>query len=207
MTVSLIPDIMRQKNINRLKSIILSKKTGSLFCVAHRSKTLIHKEAKVNIKDAFLFNICWEGKQNQAATLSLAENSELDVGYFRTYGGTYISVAPGAKLSLGTGFLNNNSKISCFEEITIGKGVKISEDVLIRDSDNHTILRAGFKKTAPIKIGNHVWIGARAVILKGVTIGDGAVIAAGAVVNKDVPPNTLVGGVPAKILKENISWE
>lgn len=65
----------------------------------------------------------------------------------------------------------------------------------------------GKEKSAPIHIGNHVWIGARATILKGVTIGDGAVVAAGAVVNKDVPPNTLVGGVPARIIKENISWE
>ena len=78
--------------------------------------------------------------------------------------------------------------------------------MLIRDSDNHTII-GGKEKTAPIKIGNHVWIGARATILKGVKIGDGAVVAAGAVVTRDVPPNTLVGGVPAKIIKENVSWE
>lgn len=56
-------------------------------------------------------------------------------------------------------------------------------------------------------IGDHVWIGARAVVLKGVTIGDGAVIAAGAVVTHDVPAHTLVGGVPAKIIKQNIVWE
>lgn len=61
--------------------------------------------------------------------------------------------------------------------------------------------------TKPIKIGNHVWIGINATILKGVTIGDGAIIAAGAVVNKDVEENSLVGGVPAKILKKNIFWE
>ena len=54
---------------------------------------------------------------------------------------------------------------------------------------------------APIKIGNKVWIGSNAIILKGVTIGDGAVVAAGALVNKDVPPLAIVGGVPAKIIK------
>ena len=150
--------------------------------------------------------MCWDGKQNQSGTLTVAENSELNIGCFRTYGGTYISVAPCAKLTLGSGFINNNSKISCFKEVIIGEDVKISEDVLIRDSDNHTII-GGKEKTAPIHIGNHVWIGVRAVILKGVTIGDGAIIAAGAVVTKDVPANTLVGGVPAKIIKENISWE
>ena len=50
-------------------------------------------------------------------------------------------------------------------------------------------------------IGNNVWIGSRAVVLPGVTIGDGAIVAAGAVVNRDVPANTIVGGVPARVIK------
>ena len=57
-----------------------------------------------------------------------------------------------------------------------------------------------------IIIGNDVWIGTRAMLKGGITIGDGAIVAMGAVVTKDVPPNTLVGGVPAKIIRENISW-
>ena len=51
-------------------------------------------------------------------------------------------------------------------------------------------------------IGNHVWIGSNATVLSGVTIGEWAVVAAGAVVTKDVPPYTIVGGVPAKIIKK-----
>lgn len=54
---------------------------------------------------------------------------------------------------------------------------------------------------APVTIGNDVWIGARATILREVTVGDGAIIAAGAVVNKDVPPYAIVGGVPARVLR------
>lgn len=54
---------------------------------------------------------------------------------------------------------------------------------------------------APIKIGKRVWIGSNATVLQGVTIGDWSVVAAGAVVTRDVPPMTVVGGVPAKILK------
>jgi acetyltransferase-like isoleucine patch superfamily enzyme len=53
----------------------------------------------------------------------------------------------------------------------------------------------------PVNIGNKVWIGANATILPGVTIGDGAIVAAGAVVTKDVVPKTLVGGVPARLIK------
>lgn len=206
MLATLIFDILRQKDINKPKSIKLSVKYKSLFCVAQKSKIIIDKSAKINIKDRFVFNMCWDGRQNQPGTLTVGKNAELNVDYFRSYGGAYISVAPNAKLTLGSGFINNNSKISCFKKITVGEGVKISEDVLIRDSDNHTII-GGKEKTAPIHIGNHVWIGAKAIILKGVTIGNGAVIAAGAVVTKDVPANALVGGVPAKIIKENISWE
>ena len=55
---------------------------------------------------------------------------------------------------------------------------------------------------APIRIGRHVWIGANATVLPGVTIGDGAIIAAGAVVTRDVPENAIVGGVPARIMRQ-----
>ena len=54
---------------------------------------------------------------------------------------------------------------------------------------------------APIHIGKRVWIGSNATVLPGVTIGDGAVVAAGAVVTRDVPANTVVGGVPAKVIR------
>ena len=55
---------------------------------------------------------------------------------------------------------------------------------------------------APVRIGNDVWIGAHAVVLKGVTIGDGAVIAAGAVVTKDVPAGVIAGGMPARVIRQ-----
>lgn len=83
--------------------------------------------------------------------------------------------------------------------IYIGDCTVISENVIIRDCDNHNISDNDYVKTKPIHIGNHVWIGMRATILKGVTIGDGAIVAAGAVVTKDVPPKTLVGGIPQKL--------
>lgn len=207
LSIPLIHSCLEPKFNSKLKSIRLSIKNKGLFIVAPKSKILKTKTASINIKGSFSFNQCWDGKQNQPGTLTLGENAKLNVGSFRTYSGTYISVADNAELSLGSGFLNNNAKISCFEKITIGKDVKISEEVIIRDSDNHSILKDGYQKTKPIHIGNHVWIGLRATILKGVTIGDGAVVAAGSVVTKDVPPHSLVGGVPAKVIRENINWE
>lgn len=64
-----------------------------------------------------------------------------------------------------------------------------------------------FQEVKPVEIGNDVWIGVRVVILDGCRIGDGAVIAAGAVVTKDVPPYAVVGGVPAKMLKMRDAFE
>jgi maltose O-acetyltransferase len=70
-------------------------------------------------------------------------------------------------------------------------------------SSEHDLVDSNFSATlAPVKIGDYVFIGPRAIILAGVTIGDGAVVAAGAVVTKDVDPYTIVGGVPAKVIGE-----
>jgi acetyltransferase-like isoleucine patch superfamily enzyme len=73
------------------------------------------------------------------------------------------------------------------------------------DSDSHTIGPANGPVSAPIEIGDHVWIGARAMVLKGVTIGDGAVVAAASVVTKDVAPGTLVAGSPARYVRD-VTW-
>lgn len=138
--------------------------------------------------------------------LKMSENSKLYVNDFSIGGGSTVFVGNNATLTLGTGFFDRKASIYCFEDIKIGNNVMIAEDVMIRDSNNHTILTDGYKKESPVKIGDNVWIGARVTILPGVTIGDGSVVAAGAVVTKSVPSNCLVGGVPAKILKENITW-
>lgn len=204
---SLLQGCMEANHNSKIKSIKWSMKTNSLFIIAPKTKIVVKKNPQIQISDYFSLNLCWDGKQNQPASLTIGENARLNVKAFIAYSGSYISIADNAELRLGKGFINNNTKISCFEKIIIGDDVKISEDVMIRDSDNHMIVRQNYVKTAPIRIGNHVWIGARATILKGVTIGDGAVIAAGAVVIKDVPPNSLVGGIPAKIIKNNIIWE
>lgn len=93
----------------------------------------------------------------------------------------------------------------CFQDqggIEIGDGTLIGHQVVLATL-NHDLepSRRGDLLPKPIKIGKNVWIGAHATVLSGVTVGDNAVIAAGAVVTKDVPENAVVGGVPAKIIK------
>lgn len=104
----------------------------------------------------------------------------------------------GGHLKMGKNiFLNNNVSITCLDCIELGEGCTIANNVVIVDHDHN---EGGFE-TKPIKIGRNVWIGANAVILKGVNIGDNAIVAAGSIVTKDIESNTLVAGVPAKVLK------
>lgn len=91
------------------------------------------------------------------------------------------------------------------DRLSIGDQVTIGHEVMLLTS-SHDIgpkeHRAGAMQRAPITIGAGAWLGPRCVILPGVTVGAGAVVAAGALVNKDVPPNTRVAGLPAKPTEE-----
>lgn len=92
-------------------------------------------------------------------------------------------------------------------DLKIGKDVMMGPEVIIIGA-NHAFTRCdlpmrlqGAMATAPVRIGNDVWIGARAIILPGLSIGEGAIIGAGAVVTKDVPPYAICAGNPARVIK------
>jgi acetyltransferase-like isoleucine patch superfamily enzyme len=116
-------------------------------------------------------------------------------------------------------YIGDDSLISCVESIEIGSMTMISHGVQIFDNDSHPLnskereldymiiskQKSGTRpkvNSSPIKIGSHVWLGFNSIITKGVTIGDRSIIAAGSVVTKDVPPNTLVAGNPARHIRE-----
>lgn len=131
-------------------------------------------------------------------------------GDFIIYPGAQLIVAPKGKITIGkNSFVNSFTRIISQERIEIGDNCAISWDVQIMDTDVHNIIINEKKnnETKPVFIGNNVWIGSKAIVLKGVTIGNGAVIAAGSIVSKDVPANAVVAGSPAKVIKENINWE
>lgn len=103
-------------------------------------------------------------------------------------------------------FINRNSTIVSMNLITIDSGVTIGPNVCIYDHDhNCSKVKEKPYNTAPVRIEKGVWIGANSTILKGVTVGANAVVAAGSVVNRDVPPYTIVGGVPAKFIKMQLT--
>lgn len=109
----------------------------------------------------------------------------------------------GKNITIGKNvFINSGCHFQDQGGITIGEGSMIGHNVVLA-TINHDLESKNDRKNhyAPIRIGNHVWIASNAAVLPGVSIGDWAVVAAGAVVTKNVLPYTVVGGVPAKVIK------
>ena len=102
--------------------------------------------------------------------------------------------------------VNNYSRIVALDKVIIGNNVTIAQFVSILDHDhkfdiiNNKLELDGYI-TSPITIGNNVWIADKVTILKGVTIGDNVIIGSNSLVNKDVKSNSIIGGIPAKLLK------
>ena len=146
------------------------------------------------------------------AVVQLGSKSELNIDGDVAIGpGVHLLIGPNAKLTIGDfSRVTANSRILVKKEIRIGSHTQISWDVQIMDTDFHHIYDSdGNTKvnTKPVTIGNNVWVGSRVTIMKGVTIGDNAVIAAGSVVTRDVPRLALVAGNPARVIRQNIKWK
>ncbi|MGA2392200.1 MAG: acyltransferase [Candidatus Lustribacter sp.] len=114
-----------------------------------------------------------------------------------------LATKPGGSLVIGDHVgMNEGVSIMAVREITIGDYTLIADYVAIHDTDFHELEPGLPVKTAPISIGRNVWIGRNAIVLSGVTIGANVVVAAGSVVTSDVPANTIVGGSPARVIRE-----
>lgn len=190
------------------KWIVYSKlKRNRGKIVQHKNNIFqLHKTSRIDIENTLELNANNQVSNGRTSILRMDEESVILVNQFSFMYGADIILFKGAKLKLGkNSFINSNCKIRCHKEIEIGNNCAISHDFTVMDSNAHKL--NGVVKIAPVHVGNHVWVGTRVTILPGVTIGDGAVIAAGAVVTNDVPPSTLVGGVPARVIKENVNWE
>jgi acetyltransferase-like isoleucine patch superfamily enzyme len=143
--------------------------------------------------------------------------STLTIGSGSIVEGNIICDKPGASVSIGNNTFIGSSTIICAEGIEIGDDVLISWGCFIVDHNSHALLwndrRNDVKNwyvgektwdnvvSKKVKIGDRSWIGFNALVLKGVCIGEGAVVGAGSVVTKDVPPYAVVGGNPARVIK------
>jgi carbonic anhydrase/acetyltransferase-like protein (isoleucine patch superfamily) len=149
--------------------------------------------------------------------LTVARGSRLAIGPGSVVAGSIVLQRAGAEVSLGRDTSFGTSLIDCAERIEIGDDVQISWQCVITDHDSHALRwsqrrndvrdqHEGRKNwsdvaTAPVKLGDKCWIGMHSLILKGVEIGEGAIVAAGSVVTKSVAPWTIVGGNPARVIR------
>ena len=203
--------------INYRKNTSCNFKEGHVVYTMPSSVFDIHPSAKIDIKAPFLYGNNPVRGMWMPTCLRMEAGTTLEIhdGPLTRYGkvpynlryGAYIEIVNGGKLTIGQGAANVGLTIMCAKEITIGNGVRIGRDVSIRDwNGSHVIINDHYRNHAPVHIGDRVWLCTGCTIMPGVTIGEGSVVAANATVTKDVPPHSLVGGSPAKVIKENIEW-
>ena len=134
--------------------------------------------------------------------IDLFSDAKCRIGNFlMTAGPFYIKCTDKAEITIGDNcFVNHNCSLTAAENIVIGNQCMFANNFVVVDHDHDRKDGKILKElvSAPVKIGNNVWCGANVTVLKGVTIGDGAVIAAGSVVNRDVAAYSVVAGVPAR---------
>ncbi len=168
--------------------------------------------AKVNQLGTGSLLSCRIERRKKGGVISIGEGSVIS--------GFLITETENSRIEIGNNvFIGGKTILDCVEHIVIEDDVLISYGCLLADSDNHS-LRYEIRKhdladwrnggehdwsstrTKPVRLKKGVWIGARAIILKGVTIGEGAVIGAGAVVTHDIPSYTIAAGNPARVIRE-----
>lgn len=134
----------------------------------------------------------------ESPTIVAEADQRVRIGVWgRIQGGGTIRIGDAVMISPGV-------RISASDEITIGNGCMFANGAYITDCDWHGIYDRTERNAQayPVRIGNNVWVGDHATVLKGVTIGDNSIVAACSVVTKDVPANVIVAGNPARIVKE-----
>lgn len=177
----------------------------------------IHPSAKIEINKGLMFGYKTVKGSKLESRLRMEKGTRLTIhdGPLTRYGkgpnvirsGCNIEIINNGHLIIGQGGINVNLFILCAEKIEIGNGVRIGRNVSIRDfNGEHVILSDTYCNQSPVYIGDHVWICSGASIMPGVTIGEGAIIAANAVVTKNVPPHSMVAGVPARVIKTDVEW-
>lgn len=188
-----------------------------------KNTILIKGRAKIRIKSGVSVHRSMDGKLTigygdctiarftyTGCNINLMKNSTLKLSGNSMIGlGSAVTVEDNAQLEIGSSsYICAGATIRVAKRIVIGDQCAISWNVTIMDSDFHEYYASEGvipEKTKEVIIGNNVWIGNNVLILKGVTIGDNAIIAAGSVVTKNVPNGTVVAGNPAKIVKTGVT--
>jgi len=188
--------------VYNLGMVLFQDRMGKPLTTTEASKKAVNRMFNY-ILDLELLLVTWAG---------LVPSHLFRLVFYRLAG---IKIGRGSRIHIGARFfypanikigqdsiIGDNAFLDGRDKLTIGGHVDIASNVMVLNSE-HDINSEDFHATvAPVEIGDYVFIGSRVIILPGVKIGRGAIIAAGAVVTKDVPDFAIVGGVPAQIIGE-----
>ena len=156
------------------------------------------KYAILKLENGKRFNASFPAIMSPLTEVTVEGKSYLCIGRkLKMHNGAKIRVRKGGKLEIGKNFgMSNGCVVTAYDHVKIGDNVMLGPNVLIYDQDHDYRAEGGVAamkfKTAPVTIGNNVWIGANSVVLRGTVIGNNCVIAAGCIVNSDVPDNTVL---------------
>lgn len=181
------------KFVHQKKAIYQLRKSNTTFSkdIRFNGKTRLLLNGTTRIGDSFICNS--------------SKHFCIDNGF------STINVRQGAELTIGNYCGISNTILHCYNYIKIGNYVNIGAGTIIFDTNFHSTywqdrtdrsIDIQNAKTAPIYIGDYVFIGARCIIGKGITIGDKSIVAAGSVVTRDIPTGEIWGGNPAKFIKK-----
>jgi len=198
-----------------------SSKLRDILYIARKMAQRDFKRDSYFLNDLFKQAFFFPG----ADITSLYGYGSWQIGNSALIGGSLICESPSASISIGNkSFIGGATQIIAAQSVHIGDNVLIAGQVVIQDHDSHSLDAAKRKNdleyalarfqgrpaktkswddvaSKGIRIEDSSWIGMRAIILKGVTIGANSIVGAGSVVTKDVPPNVIVAGNPARIIK------
>lgn len=159
---------MQLNQYNILQTVILNikknnidnlKKKNMILCCKN-SKIDLHKTATINCKGRLKIGVKENLKSKQETRLSMGKNSKFTIeGNFNVGFGSDIRIFNDGEFSIQSGYFNGFAQIVCSKKISIGKNVAIAREVVIRDTDAHSILGKKHEKQKEVKIGNNVWIG------------------------------------------------
>jgi acetyltransferase-like isoleucine patch superfamily enzyme len=178
-----------------------------------------------------LLDAFWRWRLDRFVVVQIGKRSQMRYGRVTPVSGSRLEVGEDCLLHTQISFDRAGALFSCGDRCFVGRSnmviaeaVKLGDDVVISwgvtivDHNSHALIWSDRKNDvldwadgrkdwtnvaiAPVHVQDKVWIGFNAIILKGVTIGEGAIVAAGAIVTKDVPPYTIVAGNPARVIRE-----
>lgn len=182
---------------------------GTLYVSALAKESLPKLDCRPNAKDnvlvvlgTFRGQIMLQGSNNLCILGGDDQKTSLMNLYFWGRDSTFVFGPRSTSNGFSAEFVNK-------ERITVGEDCMFASEIVLRTTDRHAIIdRSGeiVNRSKPISIGDHVWIAQRVTVMKGVEVGNGAILAAGAIVTKSVPSGAIVAGNPAKIVRRDVTW-